>query len=151
MEITLAIKYIYPDLEFWTDFEVLDDNQWEWPYIKWYNKDIIQPTQEELLSAWVEVEKIQKKEEIIKSFNTKVKEYNSAYPIEEQKLFAQKISKAEKVLAWWDDVYISAIANAKWVTPIDIATYIKAKSDAFEIFYAEAEIERDTEIYLLNN
>ncbi len=38
MEKTLAIQYIYPDLEFWKDFEVLDDSQWEWPYIIWKHK-----------------------------------------------------------------------------------------------------------------
>lgn len=58
MEIYLCIKYIHPTLTN-DDFLVLDDNQWKWPYIKWYNTEIIQPTQEELETAWVEVEKIQ--------------------------------------------------------------------------------------------
>jgi len=63
MEIALAIGYIYPDLIRWTDYEVLDDNQWEWPYIKWFNKTIKQPTQAELETAWVEVVLLQEAEE----------------------------------------------------------------------------------------
>ncbi len=73
MEKTLAIKYIHPTLEFWIDFEVRDDSQWEWPYIIWYNQEITEPTQEELESAWIlcekEIEvtqKIQRMEEINK-------------------------------------------------------------------------------------
>ncbi len=56
MEIALAIQNIYPTLIRWTDYEVMDDNQWEWDYIKWLNPEIPQPTQEELETAWVTVE-----------------------------------------------------------------------------------------------
>ena len=54
MDIYLTIKHIYPDLTD-NDFMVLDDNQWKWPYIKWYNTEILQPTQAELEVAWLEI------------------------------------------------------------------------------------------------
>jgi len=62
MEISLAIKYIYPNIIRETDFNVLDDNQWDWPYIKWYNTSFKQPTQAELETAWVEVQALQQAE-----------------------------------------------------------------------------------------
>lgn len=52
-----SIKYIHPTLEFWKDYIVQDD--WQWPYIKWYNKTIPQPTQAELEIAWVSVQALQ--------------------------------------------------------------------------------------------
>lgn len=65
MEIYLAIKQIYPELTD-NDFMVLDDNQWEWPYIKWYNTEIPQPTQSELETAWLEFVKLQEQEQLKK-------------------------------------------------------------------------------------
>lgn len=59
MEITLAIRYIHPTLNN-NDFMVMDDNNGKWPYIKWYNKEIKQPTQAELTTAWDQVLLIQK-------------------------------------------------------------------------------------------
>lgn len=66
MELTLAIKHIYPTLTD-NDFMVLDNNQWEWPYIKWYSQTITQPTQAELETAWTEVVALQNAEEIKKA------------------------------------------------------------------------------------
>ena len=39
MELYLAIKHVNPTLTD-EDFMVLNDNQWEWDYIKWYNKEV---------------------------------------------------------------------------------------------------------------
>ena len=55
MEITLAIRYINPTFTN-DDFIVLNDNQWEPDYIQWYNKEITQPTQAELETAWDSLE-----------------------------------------------------------------------------------------------
>jgi len=148
MELTRTIEYIYPNLEFHIDYIVRDDNQWEWPYILWYNKEITQPTQAELETAWLEVEKIQKLEEINNSFNEKIKDFNSKYPIEEQKRFSDKLAKAEKVIAWWEDVYITGKATLLWVTPLQFSLIIKHKANIFEEFYLNAENERDL---LINN
>jgi hypothetical protein len=58
MELTLAIKHLYPTL--WDeDFMVLNDSQWEPDYIQWKNQEITQPTKSELDTAWSEVEAIQ--------------------------------------------------------------------------------------------
>lgn len=142
MEIYLAIKHIYPTLTD-KDFNVMDNNQWEWPYIKWYNKEILQPTQAELETAWVEVEKIQKTKEIINSFNKKISAFNSQYPIEEVKKFESKRNLANDVLAWWSSIYITKRALSLWITDIEYATLIKSKADLEENFIADAEIERD--------
>jgi hypothetical protein len=81
MEITLAIKYLYPTLEFWKDFQVLDDNQWAWPYIIWNTEDPTEPTQQELETAWaacVIQEEIQVKMDRIYEINSELVKLN--YP-----------------------------------------------------------------------
>jgi len=56
MEKSLVIKYLFPLFIRWEDYEVFNDSQWEWDYIKWYNTEITEPTTEELETAWVTVE-----------------------------------------------------------------------------------------------
>lgn len=90
-----------------------------------------------------------KAHEINEAFNKKIADYHSSYPIEEQKRFADKVRKADKVIAWGTDYYIDIVAQAKWVTSLDVANLIKSKADAFEAFYTQAEIERDNAISLL--
>ena len=50
-----SISYKYPELNIWIDYSIIDN--WDWPHIEWYNKEIAQPTQAELESAWVGCEK----------------------------------------------------------------------------------------------
>jgi len=57
MDLTLTIRHIYPNLTD-KDFVVIDKNTWDWPFIIWYNKEIEQPTQLELETAWRELENI---------------------------------------------------------------------------------------------
>jgi len=54
MNIGQTINKLYPTLEFWSDFEVFDE--WNWQELKWYNTEITEPTTEELETAWVTVE-----------------------------------------------------------------------------------------------
>ena len=53
MNITLSVLRLYPQLMFWVDFIVEDT--WNWAEFKWYNKDIKQPTEQELQLAWNEI------------------------------------------------------------------------------------------------
>jgi len=62
MNIWESILHLYPNLEFWPDFEVIDN--WTWPVLTWYNTTIPQPTQTELETAWAEVQAIQQAEAI---------------------------------------------------------------------------------------
>ena len=57
MNIALSVLYIHPSLIPEKDFTVIDN--WSWPELTWLNKTIPQPTQAELESAWLEVEKLQ--------------------------------------------------------------------------------------------
>ena len=54
MEISLAVKYIHPTLEFYKDYIVKDDGQWE--YLEWNTTEYTQPTQAELQTAWDSLE-----------------------------------------------------------------------------------------------
>ena len=110
-----AIKYIYPEL---TDEDYIVQDDWKWPYIKWYNKTLPEPTISELETAWIEVDKLQKKEVILKDFNKKLEDYNSAYPEQEIKQFSNKLRFAEKVIDWGKSKYIEKLAIAKWVTEL---------------------------------
>jgi len=56
MEYIPAIRHIHPTLEFGKDYEVIDNSDWKWPQIKWYNTTIPQPTQAELDTAWIAVQ-----------------------------------------------------------------------------------------------
>lgn len=38
-------------------YHVVDNNDWVWPILSWHNDQKTQPTQAELETAWVEVEK----------------------------------------------------------------------------------------------
>jgi len=68
MNISQSILQIYPALEFWIDFIVIDNSDWKWPQLEWYNTEITQPTQAELETAFMELEIIQNKETKIKEF-----------------------------------------------------------------------------------
>jgi hypothetical protein len=62
----------------------------------------------------------------------------------------QYISKlAQDVLNWWNSVYIQARAENKWIQKEEFAQYIKDKTDAFEQFYADKEIELENKIKAL--
>jgi len=65
----------------WIDYEVVDNSDGKWPVLVWYNKELNQPTQEELRSAWVEVEKKLKLEELKKQ---KSEEINSIATLSDQ-------------------------------------------------------------------
>ena len=107
----------------------------DWKLIKW-NKAI--ELEEKIIQ-----EKIS---EINQEFNQKIKDYNSKYPDEEQKMFAEKIRKAENILSWLSDLYIEKKAESLWISAIKYAELIKQKASLFEEFYIECEIERDLKI-----
>lgn len=67
MNITQAILFIYPYLEFGKDFEVYLNN---YPSIKWYNKKILQPTDQELQDAWIQLCKENCKNDDLQDFST---------------------------------------------------------------------------------
>ena len=96
-----------------------------------------EPTISELETAWIEVDKLQKKEVILKDFNKKLEDYNSAYPEQEIKQFSNKLRFAEKVIDWGKSKYIEKLAIAKWVTELEFATYIKTKWDEFKPYWTE--------------
>jgi len=58
MDITQAINHLYPDAEFWDDFEVSDDANGNGPYISVWNvknsdgTDAPKPSVAELQAAW---------------------------------------------------------------------------------------------------
>ena len=114
-------------IENWCDFEIIK------------SKLII--TETSIYKKYLLNTKINK---INQDFNKKISNYNSKYPIEEQKRFADKLIKAEKVIAWWTDKYISKKSKSLWITTLQFAEVIKSKADLFEDFYTTAEIERDT-------
>ena len=107
MNITLAIKKIYPELIFNTDFNVTD--KWNWPILTWNNIEIPQPTQAELETAWIEVEK----------------EQNLALLKQEKATAINKIASLSDQLnltAWITDMLVDleikrnpAFANEPWV------------------------------------
>lgn len=83
---------------------------------------------------------------INKEFDKKIQSYNSKYAEEEQKRFSDKLIKAEKVVNWWSDDYITAIAKNLGISATDFANIIIVKAKEFETFYIQSEIERDTAI-----
>lgn len=54
MNIYLSVKHIYPDL---TDSDFRVEDTWKWPELHWLIISIPRPTEEELQTAWLEVEK----------------------------------------------------------------------------------------------
>ncbi len=56
---------------------------------------------------------------------------------------------AQEVINWWSSIYIEARAINKWITKEEFATYIKSKTDAFEQFYADKEVELENKISAL--
>lgn len=88
-------------------------------------------------------------QEINNDFNIAVAKLNEKYPVEEQKLFAQKLQKAKAVLSGENDVYIESKATFLGITPQEFAQIIVGKENAFEIAYLQLENERDTKIAAL--
>ena len=87
MNITATILYIHPTLEFWVDFEVVDN--WSWPVLTWINEAVEQPTQEELDAAWIIVEAEQIKQYDMDDFEKK-DEYIDGLEIKIARLKARK-------------------------------------------------------------
>jgi len=137
MELTLAIKYIYPILTD-EDFSVLDDNQWEWPYIVWLNEKIEQPTQVEMETAWIEVLKIQEKEIIEKEFQETIKTFTEWYSQAEIDTWVTKVDEAKNVLNW----EVSDLLNAlliEWENIEDFSVNILQKAAEYSNIYLTAE------------
>ena len=113
MEIYLTIKHIYPSITE-EEFQVLDDNQWKWPYIIWNTTNYTQPTQAELDAAWVECEKKTRLQEIWK----------------EMKAINEKI-----VQLWWASQFITdnvldAVTSSKITSLVSEYNTLKAERDA---------------------
>ncbi len=121
MEIYLTIKYIYPSITE-EEFQVLDDNQWEWAYIVWNTTKITQPTQAELDSAWAELQIVQAKQEDIKTF---CDAYNLVTNIN------YKLSTCNENI------------NKQWCT-LENKALIQMQIDNFTIKLTNAETNRDT-------
>ena len=71
MDKTLTLQKMYPQMTY-KDY-VVEDN-WSWPVLRWFNKDVEEPTLQEMQNVWnimeqekaVELEKLEKKEAIEK-------------------------------------------------------------------------------------
>jgi hypothetical protein len=115
--------------------------------IKWEEEILVTSQNKDSLIWYTFIEKeINELDKINQDFENKIKEYNSKYPQAEQDRFADKLIKAEKVLLWEEDYYITTIAESLWITAIEFAQLIKDKATAFEQFYTQCEIERDEAI-----
>jgi len=136
-----SILYIYDDLINWKDFEVFQN--WEEQLIKWHNKEIKQPSQAELETAWIEVEKEIKTKEINTAFQSKIDNYLSKYPQAEIDRFTWKKIESQKVIDWGESYYITKKAEALWITALQYATAVHTKAETYEEFYIECENERD--------
>lgn len=120
---------------------------------KMVNWKKVEMTGEEILefesnsNIWLKESILKEKQDKINiinnSFNQKIQAFNSSYPIEEQKRFADKLRKAEKVIDWWTDNYITKKAEHFNITPLVFAEWIINKANLFEEFYLESENERD--------
>ena len=55
MNIWTVIENLYPDLEFYRDYEVFDSWDWKWQVLLWHNKEIEEPSQELLKNTWNEI------------------------------------------------------------------------------------------------
>jgi len=53
MNITQSILKLYPTLD---DNDFIVEDNWSWPELKWLNEEIVEPTQEELETAWSTVD-----------------------------------------------------------------------------------------------
>lgn len=139
-----------------SDFiETRDYNIDSW-ILEWISENYIEPTQEELEIAWVEVDKQNKIDQYNKEFDDAIEEYENIILFDNKKTPKHKkkkmqyISKlAQDVLNWWNSVYIQARAENKWIQKEEFAQYIKDKTDAFEQFYADKEIELENKIKAL--
>ena len=119
-------------IEKWCNYEIIDD------------KLIISETAE-----YLENIKQEKIAQINNDFEKKINDYNSKYTKTEQERFSDKSLKANIVKEWWNDPYITAKAKSLWISAEQYATLIIQKAEAFEVFYTEAEIERDQAISIL--
>jgi hypothetical protein len=116
MNILRSINYIYPDLEFGKDFEVIDYSDWKWPYIKWHNDIIPQPTQAELETAWEQVQiELQKEEE---NKHTKEKIEKVLYP------YLLLSIKSWWIIKNWNLNKLNLILDKVWITQEQIDNYL---------------------------
>ena len=74
MNISQSIQKIHPTLQFDKDFIVFNNSDDKGQQLKWLNKTIKQPTKAELETAWVEIEKEEKKQEIDQETSKKILE-----------------------------------------------------------------------------
>lgn len=115
--------------------------------IKWEEQILVTSQNKDNLIWYTFIEKdLNDIDKINLDFENKIKEYNSKYTEEEEKRFADKLRKAEKVLQWEEDYYIITRAESLWITALEFAQLIKDKATAFEQFYTQCEIERDEAI-----
>lgn len=91
-------------------------------------------------------EKQENIERINNEFNLKIREYLSKYPEEEQKQFANKLAFAREVVNGGGNIYITQIAKTLGIAPLDFAKIIIEKSEAFQVFYVQCEIERNEQL-----
>jgi len=86
-------------------------------------------------------EKLEKKEtknSVNYEFNKEVEQFTSWYTRYEIDSWHMKIKEAEKVLNWWESVFLMWII-IEWETVEELAQKIMDKANAFKIAYANAE------------
>lgn len=117
--------------------------------IEWLS-DEPQPTQAELETAWIEVNKIQQKEKIVADFENKIATFDKQnwYSQTDIQAFPFKKMWADEIIKGNTSDNITRIAWSKLISAIDYANIIITKFNERETFYTDTEIERDS---LLNN
>lgn len=86
-----------------------------------------------------------KKKVALDNFEAALSIINTEYSEDEQKTFELKRTEAEKVLDWWTSIVLEALCIAG-ETVNDLATKIKAKSDAYWTLYCNAEKDYRNEL-----
>ena len=107
MNIAQSVKYIYPELVFWTDFSVYD--YWEWIKLEWYNQTIPQPTEEELQTTRNSIKDDIEFENICKKI-----EWN----IKDEKLEIEKINDKHYIKKYKSKLYNVEIPKF-WTIPTE--------------------------------
>lgn len=149
------VNYIDPSIECY--------DIWEGIVFTW-DKEI---SIEEIESKRKEVEKFYEKEQkltqIKDEFDFKMTDYLSQYKISHWNynfvesyndmvvFYPEKRKKAETVLNWWEDEYISKKAQSLWITNLQCAQMIIKRTNEFETKYTELEAWKDNEIQKLEN
>ena len=131
---------------------------WEGVVFTWGKEISIEEIESKRTEAEKFYEKEQKLSQIKQEFDFKVSDYLSKYRISYWNynfvesyndmliFYPEKRKKAEIVLNWWEDEYISTKAKNLWITNKECAQIIFNRTQEFESKYNELESWKDREI-----